>query len=118
MYIHVFVLQYIHTYLLTGVTILKKHYYKLWMSLPEDYEITLKRFIAFDVCTVDDEILIQIIESSANFQLFNMNIVNILISFTENDKQLLGLSFLIERLATGGVLTSDCPPEIESFRSG
>ena len=41
----------------------------------------------------------------------------LLIYLTANDNQLLGLSFLIERLATGGVLISDCP-NIESFRNG
>ena len=42
---------------------------------------------------------------------------NSLISLTKNDNQLLGLSFLIERLTTGDVLISDCP-NIESFRNG
>ena len=63
-----------------------------------------------------DEFVDQIV-SSTNSQWSNKKVLNGLISVTENDNQLLGLSFLIERLATGNVLVSDCPT-IESFRNG
>ena len=63
-----------------------------------------------------DEFVDQIV-SSTNSQWSNKIIFNSLISITKNDNQLLGLSFLIERLTTGDVLISDCP-NIESFRNG
>ena len=47
----------------------------------------------------------------------NKEIFNALISLTANDYQLLGLSFLIERLSTGDLLISDCP-KIQSYRNG
>ena len=63
-----------------------------------------------------DEFVDQIV-SSTDSQWSNKIIFNSLISITKNDNQLLGLSFLIERLTTGDVLISDCP-NIESFRNG
>ena len=57
------------------------------------------------------------IVSSTNSQWSNRKVLNGLISVTANDNQLLGLSFLIEELATGDLLVSDCP-NIESFRNG
>ena len=65
---------------------------------------------------IHEDVVDQIV-SSTDSQWSNKIIYNQLISFTKSDNQLLGLSFLIERLATGGVLVSDCP-NIESFRNG
>ena len=76
--------------------------------------IILQRF--YEMFKIRDEVVDQIV-SSINSQWSNKIILNSLISITENDNQLLGLSFLIERLTTGGVLISDCP-NIESFRNG
>ena len=84
------------------------------MSLPEDHMITLQRF--YEMFKIRDEVVDQIV-SSINSQWSNKKIFNLLISFTKNDNQLLGLSFLIERLTTGDLLISDCP-NIESFRNG
>ena len=78
--------------------------------------ITLGRFYDVKMYGIYDDAVVQII-SSTNSQWSNMQIFNILISLIENDCQLLGLSFLIERLATGGLLISECP-NIESFRNG
>ena len=100
----------------TGTEILKKHYNNLWVSLPEDHMITLGRFYEINICKLSDEAVNQIV-SSTNSQWSNCIILNGLILVTKNDNQLLGLSYLIERLATGGVLVSDCP-NIESFRNG
>ena len=86
------------------------------MSLPEDHMITLQRFYDFDIYELRDEVVNQII-SSTDSQWSNKEMFNLLVSITANDNQLLGLSFLIERLVTGGVLISDCP-SIESFRNG
>ena len=99
-----------------GVVTLKKHYNNLWISLPEDHKITLQRFYDIEMYKIPDEVVDQII-SSTNSQWSNRKILNGLISATENDNQLLGLSFLIEMLVTGGVLISDCP-NIELFRNG
>ena len=100
---------------ITGVVTLKKHYNNLWINLPEDHMITLQRFYDIGIYELRDEAITQII-SSTDSQWSNRKIFNILISATENDNQLLGLSFLIERLVTGGVI-SDCP-NIESFKNG
>ena len=78
--------------------------------------ITLGRFYEIDMFKMSDEVVDQIV-SCTNSQWSNRKVVNGLISATANDNQLLGLSFLIERLATGGVLVSNCP-NIESFRNG
>ena len=86
------------------------------MSLPEDHMITLGRFYDIMYRMYDNEMVNQIF-SSTNPQLSNETIFNIMISLTKNDYRLLGLSFLIERLATGDLLISDCP-NIESFRDG
>ena len=86
------------------------------MSLPEDHMIILQRFYDIKMFKIRDEVVDQIV-SSTDSQWSNKKILNLLISITKNDNQLLGLSFLIERLATGGVLISDCP-NIESFRNG
>ena len=102
--------------ILTGVATLKKHYNNLWKGLPEDHMITLGRFCDIKMYGIYDDVVDQII-SSANSQWANMQIFNILISLIKNDFQLLGLSFLIERLTTGGLLISECP-NIESFRNG
>ena len=102
--------------LITGVATLKKHYNNLWISLPEDHMITLQRFYEINIYEIPDEVVDQII-SSTNSQWSNRKILDGLISATKNDNQLLGLSFLIERLVTGGVLISDCP-SLESFRNG
>ena len=87
------------------------------MSLPEDHMITLGWL--YDIIDVDKicSEFVESIISSTNSYRANKNILNLLIPTTENDYQLLGLSFLIERLATGDVLMSDCP-NIESFRNG
>ena len=103
-------------YLCTGVATLKKHYKDLWMSLPEDHMITLQRFYDIKMFEIRDEVVDQIVLST-NSQWSNKKIFNLLISITENDNQLSGLSFLIEILTTGGVLISDCP-NIASFRNG
>ena len=103
--------MYCNTYVPTGVAALKKHYISLCMSLPEDHTIAMERLrLIFNNKFVDQ------IVSSANCQSREI-MFNFLISLTKNDNQLLGLSFLIERLATGEVLVSDCP-DIESFRNG
>jgi len=99
-----------------GVTALKKHYHNLLMTLPEDHMITVGRFCDFNMYKIPDEVLDQIV-SSTNSQWSNELILNVIISATNNDYQLLGLSFLIERLATGAVLSCDCH-NIEAFRNG
>ena len=86
------------------------------MSLPEDHMITLQRCYDIKMFGMYDEVVDQIV-SSTHSQWSNKIILNGLISVTENDNQLLGLSFLIETLATGDLLISDCPT-IESFRNG
>ena len=77
------------------------------MSLPEDHLITLQR-LSDSIFKLKDTFVDQII-SSENSQWPNQIMFNLLISSTKNDNQLLGLSYLIERLATGGLLISDCP---------
>ena len=86
------------------------------MSLPEDLMITLGRFYDTGIYKLSDEVIDQIM-SSTNSQWSNKQILNSVISLAKNDYQLLGLSFLIERFATGGRLRTDCP-NIESFRNG
>ena len=81
------------------------------MSLPENHMTTKERLKQIFKNKVIDEFL------SSNYKCSNKIILNFLICITKNDNQLLGLSFLIERLATGGLLISDCP-NIESFRNG
>ena len=100
----------------TGVATLRKHYDNLWMSLPENHMITLQQFCDIGIYTVPDN-FVDLIVSSTNSQWSNKKMLNELISVTKNDYQLLGLGFLIERLATGDLLISDCP-KIESFRNG
>ena len=75
--------------------------------------IILQRF--YDIGIRDE--VVNLIFSSTNSQWSNRIVLNGLISITKNDNQLLGLSFLIERLTTGDLLVSDCP-NIESFRNG
>ena len=82
------------------------------MSLPEDHMITMERLKQVFVNEIIDLFVL-----STNYQLSNKKIFNFLIDLTKSDNQLLGLSFLIERFATGGLLISDCP-NIESFRNG
>ena len=101
---------------MSGVMTLKKHYNNLWIILPEDHKITLQRFYEMNIYEIPDKIVDQII-SSTNSQWSNRKILNGLISAAANDNQLLGLSLLIERLVTGGILISDCP-NIGSFRNG
>ena len=86
------------------------------MSLPENHLITLERFCDINLYGMYDEVVDQIV-SSTNSQWSNKKILDILISLIDNDNQLLGLSFLIERLANGDVLISSCP-NIELFRNG
>ena len=86
------------------------------MSLPEDHMITLQRFYDIEIFGISDEIVDHIV-SSTNSRWSNKLIFGTLICLTENDNQLLGLSFVIERLVTGGLSISDCP-NIESFRNG
>ena len=100
----------------TGIATLKKHYNNLWISLPENHMITLERFNNIYINALRDEVVNQIV-SCTNSQWSNKIMFNSLIFLTKNDNQLLGLSFLIERLTTGDVLISDCP-NIESFRNG
>ena len=78
--------------------------------------ITLGRFYDIKIYELRDEFVNQVV-SSTDSQWSNKKIFNVLISVIENDNQLLGLSFLIERLATGHLLICDCP-NIESFRNG
>ena len=78
--------------------------------------ITLQRSYDIKMFRMHDEVVDQIV-SSTNSQWSNRIVLNGLISVTENDNQLLGLSFLIETLATGDLLVYDCP-NIESFRNG
>ena len=78
--------------------------------------ITLGRFYDIGIFKLHDEFVNQVV-SSTDSQWSNKKIFNVLISVIENDNQLLGLSFLIERLATGDLLMCDCP-NIESFRNG
>ena len=110
---------YIATYIIiisTGVATLKKHYNNLWMSLPEDHMITLERLHKMEMYTISDNVIDQIM-SSTNSQWSNKKLLNLIISITKNDYQLLGLSFILERLEAGDVLMTDCP-HIESFRNG
>ena len=110
---------YIATYIIiisTGVATLKKHYNNLWMSLPEDHIITLGRFYEFKMYALSDDIIDQI-TSSTNSQWSNKKLLNLMISITKNDYQLLGLSFLIQGLAIGDISVTDCP-HIELFRNG
>ena len=100
----------------TGIATLKKHYKNLWMSLPKDHMTTLGRFYEINMFNLSDEATAQIL-SSTNSKWANKMIFDLMIVITKNDSQLLGLSFLMERLATGGVLISDCP-NVESFRYG
>jgi len=85
------------------------------MTLPEDHMITVGQFCDFDMYKIHDEVFDQIV-SSTNSHWSNELILNVIISATDNDYQLLKLSFFIERLATGDVL-SDCH-NIEAFRNG
>ena len=103
-------------YIPTGVATLKKHYNNLLMSLPEDHTITLGRIYDIGIFKLHDEFVNQVV-SSTDSQWSNKKIVNLLISLSKNDNRLLGLSFLIEKLATGDILICDCP-NIESFRNG
>ena len=102
--------------ILIGVAALKMHYNNLLMSLPEDHLITLQRFCDIGIYELRDE-AVNLIVSSTDSQWSNNIMFNSLISITKNDNQLLGLSFLIERLVTGEALISDSP-KIESFRNG
>ena len=77
---------------------------------------TLGRFYDINMFKLSDEATGEIL-SSTNSEWANKIIFDLMIVITKNDSQLLGLSYLIERLATGGVLISDCP-NIESFRNG
>ena len=108
--------MYAYNIILTGVATLMKHYNNLWMSLPEDHMITLGRFFDIEMYKICDEVINQIV-SSTNPQWSNKKILDLLISVTKNDYQLLGLSFLIETLATGDIIICDCP-NIASFRGG
>lgn len=86
------------------------------MSLPEDHMITLGRFHEMKMYTLSDNVIDQIM-SSTNSQWSNKKLLNLIISITKNDYQLLALSFILERLAIGDVLMTDCP-HIELFRNG
>ena len=106
--------MYMHNiYFCIGIAILEKHYNNLLMSLP-DHVITLERL--HDINMYEIQYFDQII-SSVKPCWSNKEIFNALISLTANDYQLLGLSFLIERLSTGDILISDCP-NIQSYRNG
>ena len=97
------------------MTTIKKHYNNLWKSLPEDHMITLERFYDIKIIEFTDQAVAQIV-SSTNSQLANKKIFDLIISVITNDYQLLGLSFLMERLANGVVMSDS--PYIESFRNG
>ena len=86
------------------------------MSLPEDHVITLGRFYEIKMYELSDDIIDQI-KSSTNSQWSNKKLLNLIISITKNDYQLLGLSFFIQRLATEDILVTNCP-HIELFRNG
>ena len=86
------------------------------MSLPEDHMVTLERFYDFKMYGIPNEVVNKIV-SSTNSHWSNKKIFDLLISATKTDCRLLGFSFLVERLATGGVLLSDCP-HIQTFRNG
>ena len=87
------------------------------MTLPEDHMITLGRFYDFNMYKIHNEEIFGQITSSKNSQWANNILLNLIITVTKNDYRLLGLSFLIERLATGDVLSCDCH-NIEAFRNG
>ena len=76
---------------------------------------TLQRFYDIDMYKMSDDVVNKVVSSDSLWS--NKRIFNGLISSTKNDNQLLGLSFLVERLATGDLLICDCP-NIESFRNG
>ena len=108
-------------YVLTGVATLRKHYDNLWVTLPENHLITLERLLDIGKYKIPDEFVIQM-KSSTNSWTSNKEILDRLIFNTANDYQLLGLSFVIERLAIGDDAyplyeTSDYP-HIEPFRKG
>ena len=93
-----------------------KHYNNLLMSLPEDHMITLERFYDIKMYEISNEAVNEIM-SSVNSRWSNKKIFDLLISATKTDCRLLGFSFLVERLTTGGILLSDCP-NIQTFRNG
>ena len=78
--------------------------------------ITLGRLHEMKLYRLIDNIIDKIM-SSTNSQWSNKKLLNLIIFITKNDYQLLGLSFILERLAIGDVLMTDCP-HIESFRNG
>ena len=91
---------YIRICMHVGAVLLRKHYNELWMSLPEDYIITLQKLYKpgkiIDVNKITG--FIDLVISCPNAPLSNKMILDILIFTAKSDTQLLGFSYLLEKL--------------------
>ena len=99
-----------------GAALLRKYYNDLWMSLPEDYMNTLHTFNTNkpgDIAGGGSIVGIANLVSSC--QNPNKIMLDLLISTVNNDTQLLGFSYMLEKLVK---LEGSKLAVIKSFRKG
>ena len=95
---------------------LKKHYNDLWMSLPEDYIDTLHQFNSDKPGDITDASSITgIADLVSSCQNPNKMMLDLLISTVNNDIQLLGFSYMLEKLVK---FENSKVAVIKSFRKG
>ena len=94
-----------------GAALLRKYYNDLWMSLPEDYMNTLHTFNT----NKPGGSIVGIANLVSSCQNPNKMMLDLLISTVNNDTQLLGFSYMLEKLVK---LEDSKLAVIKSFRKG
>ena len=89
--------MYIATCINTGVALLRKHYNAFLMNLQPDCVITLMKCCDINIC-INNETLNRVMSCSSSLES-NREILHFLIqSHVDNDYQLLGFSYLMQKL--------------------
>ena len=98
-----------------GAALLRKYYDDFWMSLPKNYMDTLEKFYkpggAIDTSKIIG--LSDLITACPNSTVSNQMLIDIFIFTAKNDTQLLGFSYLLEKLVKDSKISV-----IKSFRNG
>jgi len=95
--------------------LLRKYYNELWISLPENYLVTLQ-WLSKSEDIIDASNMTHLVDlaiSCPNATMSNKIILDLLIFTAKNDFQLLGFSYLLEKIMQDSKLVV-----IQSFRNG
>ena len=85
------------TYYFSGVAVLKKHYYNLLKSLPDNYMVTMEKLCQSGVAKNSDQ-TVNAILSWPNAEFANRKILDFLIGCINNDQDLLEFCDRMEAL--------------------